>query len=69
MELGDEIRLDSHAPYLRIFDPLHPTVPVVTSALANSQLAAATASAAVTATGSSSDSDSINSDSIPVVGL
>lgn len=24
LELGDEIRVDSHAPYLRIFDPVTP---------------------------------------------
>lgn len=25
LELGDEIRLDSHAPYLKIFDPILPS--------------------------------------------
>lgn len=31
LELGDEIRLDSHAPYLRIFDPVTPATAAATT--------------------------------------
>lgn len=34
LELGDEVRLDSHAPYLRLFDPISP-VPTLVSAKAD----------------------------------
>jgi hypothetical protein len=32
LELGDEIRLDSHAPYVRLFDPISPTPPLISAA-------------------------------------
>jgi hypothetical protein len=38
LELGDEIRLDSHAPYVRLFDPISSTPPLI-SAVAEANIA------------------------------